>query len=92
MSSTVQAPIPGVHRRPIPWFVVAVVSALALVAAAIAVVLDGGTDTAVDRGATGQSVPNARCAPLSSSERNAYVPFKRDSPRRFAAQRPSSVR
>ena len=59
MSSTVQAPIPGVRRRPIPWFVISVVSALALIAAAV-VVLDDGSDSTVHRSSTGQAVNPAQ--------------------------------
>ena len=48
MSSAVEAPIPGVHhRRPLLWLIVAVVAAFAL-AAGVVIVLDTGTDSAVE--------------------------------------------
>jgi hypothetical protein len=48
MSSAIEAPIPGVHhRRPLLWLIVAVVAAFAL-AAGVLIVLDRGTDPAVE--------------------------------------------
>jgi hypothetical protein len=55
MSSAIEVPMPGVHHRhPVLWLIVAVVCVFATAAGVMAVV-DGGTDTAVDRraGSTG---------------------------------------